>query len=101
MRAEITAADITKELHRYANALANFGIANEEGAVSHQHLNTARQCLMDVAKLNGWIVERASTETTLKGNLAALSDEELNDRIKRFSAIAGDAGGEGEAEGEG
>lgn len=65
MRAEITAADVTKELQRYAEALARYGIeAADKGEVGvfHQHLNTARQCMMDLAKLNGWIVDRAETD---------------------------------------
>lgn len=39
--------------------------------------------------------DKTETETTLKGDLSSLSDEELNDRIKRLSAIAGDSGGKG------
>lgn len=65
MRAEITAADVANELTRYASALARFGIEaaeNGEVGVSHQHLNTARQCMMDLAKLNGWIVEKREND---------------------------------------
>lgn len=43
--------------------------------------------------------DKTETETTLKGDLSALSDEELDDRIKHLAAIAGGNGGKGKAQG--
>lgn len=64
MRAEITVSDLTHDLLRMKDALLKIGIqqAEEGGEVglSHQHINTARQCVMDAAKLNGLIVDKSA-----------------------------------------
>lgn len=50
VRAEITAAGLTKELQDImTKALRKDGSG---------HLNTARQCVMDIAKLNGLVVDK-------------------------------------------
>lgn len=69
IRAEITVADLTRDLMRMKDALLRVGIHRlEEGdgakggeaGLSHQHINTARQCVMDAAKLNGLIVDKSA-----------------------------------------
>lgn len=62
IRAEITVADLTTKLMGFAEKLeqASMSGEGETSGVSHQHLNTARQCLMDVGKLNGLIVDKSA-----------------------------------------
>lgn len=64
VRAEITVAGLTGDLMRMKDALLRVGVQKteegEEAGLSYQHLNTARQCVMDAAKLNGLIVDKSA-----------------------------------------
>lgn len=84
VRAEITIGELTADLLRYRDLLADTAVMthtsdsgeDEIHIVSHQHLSAARQCVMDAAKLNGLIVEK--TENTNK-QVDNLTDEDLAD----------------------
>lgn len=66
VRAEITIASLTQELLEMKALLMAASVsyrAEDDGDVidyvSHQHVNAARQCAMDAAKLNGLVIDKA------------------------------------------
>lgn len=85
VRAEITIAALTEKLARYAEKLEAAGMPaaahDSDGdavpsAVSHQHINVARACVMDIAKLNGMIVDKsARANVSIEDLLKGLDDE--------------------------
>jgi phage terminase small subunit len=86
----LTAADLTKRLMRIADVAEQTGITLDEAgdatASSSKHLGVARAAIMDAAKLNGLIIDKAeSTEagsltvtyvTSASGPAPAPSDED-------------------------
>lgn len=77
-RTEMTVASLTRRLDHIAQIALKTGVATdpETGAVatsSSKHLNVARAAIMDAAKLNGLIVDKAVVaETTLEEMLDSL-----------------------------
>ena len=90
-RAEITVASISDRLLKIAEKCERTSEANK--------LGVARATLMDVAKLNGLVVDRSKNDTTIRNvDLSGLSDEELEalEAIRSKLAFAGaDPEGEG------
>jgi phage terminase small subunit len=75
LRVEVSVASLTEDLLAMKEQLLGSSL-DETGGSSHQHLNTARQCIMDVAKLNGLIVDRSENRNTNQ-NVSDLNDDEL------------------------
>ena len=94
-RAEITIASISDRLLKIAEKCERTSEANK--------LGVARATLMDVAKLNGLVVDRSKNDMTVRSvDLSGLSDEELDalEAIRSKLAFAGtDQEGEGSESG--
>lgn len=63
IRAEITVAAITDRLGRIADTALEGATPEEDGKPDAQLLNVARQAAMDIAKLNGLIVDQSKVQT--------------------------------------
>ncbi|ABS68660.1 hypothetical protein Xaut_3431 [Xanthobacter versatilis] len=71
MRAEITLADVTEHLKRIAAA------AEEEGGAPG--LSVARAAWMDVAKLNGLVVDKSESESESVNVTHTITDKPMSD----------------------
>lgn len=96
IRTEITAAAIAERLMRIADVAEKTGVtANEETGdpleSSSKHLAVARAALMDVAKLNGLIVEKNEHSGPNGGPIQANTTLDLsgltNDQLRALASI--------------
>lgn len=93
-RAEISVASLTDRLVRIADIAEATGVEKDEttGAVtrsSSKHLTVAKGAIMDLAKLNGMIVERREVGVR---RLADVPDDELDQEIATLNREVAPAG---------
>lgn len=83
-RTEITVAGITQRLIQIADIAEKTGVARDEETgeitgTSSKHLTVARAALMDAAKLNGLVVDKAETRDLTLEQLVAASQKTESD----------------------